>query len=130
RLPLQAGPQVLALDLQDHQVGAASEMQTGRFGCLRGRGEMDVAVLDIDAGAPEDALGFGGLPVGHRHELVDPAHSSWPPKSRALKNPSGNGRPCSSRRKAAAVEVGKCAATLSISEAAAEASSISSTASS
>src|SRR5689334_8784162 len=59
RLPLQNAAECVALDRDENKVRLAGEMLRRGFLDLLGGGEMDVAVLQVDRCAAEDAFRFG-----------------------------------------------------------------------
>src|SRR5579862_8228043 len=76
RLPFERLAKGLGLDLQDHEIVLAPEIAAGGFRHLRRRREMDVPVLEIDAGALESAFALGVFPDNALQNLIDAAHGS------------------------------------------------------
>src|SRR5690606_36592318 len=70
-LELQRLAESRAIDGEQHQVLDAGKMQPCGLAGLGGGGEMDVAILQIDRRAVEDASFPRGLPQSCRNDLVD-----------------------------------------------------------
>ena len=67
-LPFQAFAERLHLDSKQHEIALSGKMLRCRLNRLFGRGEMNVAVAQIDLGAVEDSVA-GLIPEGEREIL-------------------------------------------------------------